>query len=55
MTNDDCFGQHRFFVADVAQVETEGKIVLIAMCTNCGELKVSEVKVTGEAKLLKGK
>lgn len=32
----DCYGQHRLHVADVAVVEAEGKVVIIALCLNCG-------------------
>lgn len=42
---DTCTGTHRYFVADVAQVESEGKVVIIAMCTACGETKTSVHKV----------
>lgn len=28
---------HRYFVADVAQVNDEGKVVVIALCTSCGD------------------
>jgi len=39
----ECRGTHRYFVADVVQVgEIVGKVIIIAMCTACGETKVSE-------------
>lgn len=30
---------HHYFVADVVLVPTEGKIVLLALCTACGDFK----------------
>lgn len=41
-----CEGEHRFFVADVAVAATEGKVVVIAICTSCGNVKSTEVQVT---------
>ena len=31
--------EHRYFVADVVLVPSEGKIVLLALCTACGDFK----------------
>lgn len=45
MASNECFGTHHFFVAKTGEVEAEGKVVLIAMCTSCGETRVSEHKV----------
>lgn len=28
---------HRYFVADIALVPAEGKVVLLALCTACGD------------------
>ena len=36
-TQIQCTGQHRYFVADVAVVEAEGKVVPILVCTACGD------------------
>lgn len=38
MTSDNCkkFG-HRYFVADVATVTHEGRVVILALCTSCGD------------------
>lgn len=36
---------HRYFVADCAAVEAEGKVVVIALCTSCGEFISHEVIV----------
>jgi hypothetical protein len=44
--NVECTGEHRFFVADVATVEAEGKIVITIVCTACGEVKSQSVKIT---------
>lgn len=33
---------HRFFVADIALVPSEGKFVLIALCTACGNVLTHE-------------
>jgi len=30
---------HRYFVADVVLVPSEGKIVLLALCTACGDFR----------------
>lgn len=37
---------HRYFVADVAQVTDEGKVVVIALCTSCGDWITHEVIVS---------
>lgn len=36
---------HRYFVADVVLVPAEGKIVLLALCTACGDFKSHEKQV----------
>jgi hypothetical protein len=41
----DCNGQHRFFVAATFQVEAEGKIGALVICTNCPESYVALHKV----------
>jgi hypothetical protein len=39
---------HRYFVADVATIESEGKVVILALCTACGQhLRIDET-VTGK-------
>jgi hypothetical protein len=38
--------QHRYFVAETVGVEAEGKVVVILICTSCGEGKVFRVPVT---------
>lgn len=49
----ECGGGHRFFVASVVGVEQEGKVVLIAMCTGCGETFSETFAVSsGETPLL---
>lgn len=42
--------QHRYFVADVAQVETEGRIVVIALCTACGDTFSEDFQITKKDK-----
>ena len=42
----ECKGEHRFYVADVAVVQAEGKVVVVSQCTACGEVRSSEVQVT---------
>ena len=56
-TPEQCTGEHRFYVADVAIVEAEGKVVVILVCTACGkclhhDIKVADSKTT--VTLLKG-
>lgn len=42
----ECPGNHRFHVADVAVVHDEGLVCVIAICLHCGEAKISKFKVT---------
>ena len=37
---------HRYFVADVVGVESEGKAVLLVLCTSCGDSFSREFKVS---------
>lgn len=37
--NPECFGEHRFFVAEVVANQSEGTVFVLAICTACGELK----------------
>ena len=56
-TNGQCSGEHRYYVADVAVVEAEGKVVPIVICTACGKCISHEVQVTtnrNAVTLLKG-
>lgn len=39
-------GEHHYYVADVAVVEAEGKVVVIIVCTSCGDSKALSHKVT---------
>ncbi len=41
---------HRYFVADVAQVKDEGLVILIIICTACGDARAHEFPVTEKAK-----
>lgn len=43
--SEECFGQHRFFVAEVVANQSEGKAFVLAICTACGELKAHETVV----------
>jgi hypothetical protein len=36
---------HHYFVADVVLVPSEGKIVLLALCTACGDFKSYDKQV----------
>ena len=45
-SNGNCEGRHTYYVADVAVCVGEGKIVVVAMCTSCGDVKSTEVQVT---------
>lgn len=36
---------HHYFVADVVLIPAEGKIVLLALCTACGDFKSHEKTV----------
>lgn len=40
----DCNGHsdHRYFVADVVLIPTEGKVVILALCTACGQPQFHE-------------
>jgi len=38
---------HRYFVADVVLIPSEGKVVLLALCTACGDFKAHEKLVAG--------
>ena len=46
MGDSHCNGEHRFFVADVAVVEAEGKVCIMALCTACGTTQMTTHKVT---------
>jgi hypothetical protein len=41
---------HRYFVADVATIQDQGKVVLIVLCTSCGESFSREFLVTSQNK-----
>ena len=41
-----CTGEHRFYVAEVCGVESEGKLYAIIVCTACGEFRTHELKVS---------
>lgn len=42
----DCANSpHHYFVADVAVVPAEGKVVVIAICTACADVKVHHISV----------
>jgi uncharacterized OB-fold protein len=41
----NCTGDHTYFVADVAIVLAEGKVIPIALCTSCGNVVATPVKV----------
>jgi len=42
----DCSGGHRFFCADVVGIEPEGKVVVLALCTACGDFISKEFQVS---------
>jgi len=42
----DCTGEHDLFVVDCVGVEAEGKVVVLAICRHCGELRSHEVVVS---------
>jgi len=44
MTN--CKGGHRFFCAETIGIEPEGKVVVLALCTSCGEFISKEFQVS---------
>jgi hypothetical protein len=52
--NNSCAGQHDFFVADVAQVTLEGKVVVTALCKLCGDLVVHPVQVAATSNSRQG-
>lgn len=50
-----CNGQHRFYVAEVIGVESEGKVYLLTLCTSCGAAFCKEFQVSktpGKIRLL---
>ena len=50
-----CGGTHHFYVADTGTVELEGKVIVILVCTACGEGKFHEFKVVGIPQLQSNK
>ena len=48
----DCNGQHRFFVAETG-IDADGKIIIILVCTACGEGIKREFAVAGSLTLQK--
>jgi len=42
----ECAGVHRYFVADVCGVESEGKLFVVVVCTACGHTFCREFKVS---------
>lgn len=42
----NCTGTHRYYLADVAVVEKEGKVCLLLCCTSCGDAICKEFVVT---------
>ena len=47
----NCTGTHRYFLADVAVVEDEGKVCLLSICTSCGDAICKEFQVTKSGKV----
>jgi hypothetical protein len=41
----DCTGSHRYYLADVAVIEDEGKVCLLVICTSCGDAMCREFQV----------
>jgi hypothetical protein len=41
---EDCYGKHRFFVANDAATDS-GKVIIFLVCTACGEGKKVEFEV----------
>lgn len=37
-----CSGEHRIFVAEVVGVESQGKVVVITVCTDCDTVNFHE-------------
>lgn len=42
----DCNGNHRIFCAEVVGIESEGKVLVINVCTSCEQVNVHEYKVS---------
>ena len=53
MAGNNCVGQHRYFIADIAQVEKQGFIVVIALCTSCGDTITKRIQVTEAGQQIK--
>jgi hypothetical protein len=45
----DCKGTHRYFVAETGTVEgpTESKVIVILVCTSCGDKLMHEFAILG--------
>lgn len=42
----DCGGRHRYFVASTIGVEQEGKVVILVVCTACGDTFSEDFQVS---------
>ena len=47
------FDCHHYYVADVAQVEKEGTVTVMSLCTNCGDFQAAQYKVTEDGAPMK--
>ena len=53
MSEEQCYGGHRYFCAEVVGNESEGKVFVLAICTSCGELKNHVVEVGAKEKSIR--
>jgi hypothetical protein len=53
MSTSNCTGEHRFYVAEVCGVESEGKLFVIIVCTSCGEFRTHELAVSTKGSLMR--
>lgn len=53
MDNNKCFGEHRLFVPEVIGVEAEGKVIVITVCTACGDVQFTDYQVANPGSSLR--
>lgn len=51
-TDNYCIGEHRFFALNPIGIQAEGKVVVILICTQCGELRKQECQVAAPGTLV---
>lgn len=49
----ECQGTHSYFVAETVGIPDEGRIVIVALCTHCGDTLVKGFKISKQVSELK--